>query len=139
LCTPAAIAEACSRARQWKKFTTKSDGSTNSGNISIELEDTNVKQCHDIYDTLRDFVEAGCRSPIDVTNQLQLQIVPQEIINQINQIMAQTQLAQESSDSDKITKAMLLQTMKDQLIKSYVKWLVGQTVSSKMHPTFDSH
>jgi hypothetical protein len=139
LCTPAAIAEGCSRARQWKKFTTKSDGSTISGDIGVYLEDMNVKQCHDIYDTLRDFVEAGCRSPSEVTDQLQLRVVPQEIINQINQITAQTQLVQACTDPEKTPKAMLWQTMKDQLIKSYVKWLVGLIVSLKIRSAIDSH
>ncbi|KAN0122968.1 hypothetical protein V8E51_001294 [Hyaloscypha variabilis] len=121
LSTPGAIAEVYSRARQWKEFTTKPDHSTNSATISNQLEDGNIQQCHDIYADLREFVEAGCRSPLDVRDKLLLRVVPQEIINQINQVMAQTQLAQASSDFDKIPKAMLLQTMKGQLMKSLCK------------------
>jgi hypothetical protein len=133
-CIPVAIAEACSRARQWKEITTKSDGSTNSGNISNQIEDINVKQCHDIYNTLREFVSTGCRDTSYFGDRLQLNAVPQEIRDQIGHIATQTKVISTSTASeDKTSKAMLLQTMKDQLIKLYVKWLVYTlTVSFKL-------
>lgn len=133
-CTPMAIAEACSRARQWKEITTKSDGSTNSGTISNQIEDINVKQCHDIYTVLREFVYTGCRDPSYYEDRLQLNAIPQEIRNQISQIAAQTEaLSASTASDDKTSKMMLLQTMKDQLIKLYMKWLVcSLTVSAKL-------
>ena len=139
LCTPKAIAEACSRARQWKESTTTSDGSKNSGNISNQIEDINVKQCHDVYTVLKEFVNTGCQDSSFYEDQLQLNAVPQEIRDQVSQIAAQTKAVSASTASDgKTSKAMLLQTMKDQLIKLYVKWLVRSlTVSAKLQLSSD--
>lgn len=133
-CTPMAIAEACSRARQWKEITAKSNGSTNSGNISNQIEDINVRQCHNIYTALKEFVYSGCRDPSCYEDRLQLNAVPQEIRDQISQIAAQMMaLSASTASDDKTSKSMLLQTMKDQLIKLYVKWLVRSlTVSAKL-------
>jgi hypothetical protein len=140
LCTPKAIAEACSRARQWKEITTTSDGSTNSRNVSNQIEDINVKQCHDLYTVLKEFVYNGCRDSSFYEDQLQLNAVPQEIRDQISQIAAQTKVVSARTASDnKTSKAMLLQTMRDQLIKLYVKWLVRSlTVSAKLQVSSDS-
>jgi hypothetical protein len=139
LSTPEAITEACSRARQWKEFVAKPAGSTNFGNINNQLEDVNVQICKEIYVTLRQFVENGCQDQVEVMDQLLLRPVPPEITSQIHQIMTQAQLVQEGSDSEKTPNAMMLHTMKDQLMKSCVRWVTSLTVSLKMHARFNSH
>jgi hypothetical protein len=139
LSTPEAITEACSRARQWKEFVAKPAGSTNFGNTSNQLEDVNVQICQEIYVTLRQFVENGCQDQVEVMDQLLLRFVPPEITRQIRQIMTQAQLVQEGSDSEKTSNAMMLHTMKDQLMKSYVRWLTSLTVSLKLHARFNSY
>jgi hypothetical protein len=139
LSTPEAITEACSRARKWKEFVAKPAGSTNFGNINNQLQDVNVQICKEIYVTLRQFVENGCQDQVEVMDQLLLRFVPPEITSQIHQIMTQAQLVQEGSDSEKTPNAMMLHTMKDQLMKSCVRWVTSLTVSLKMHDRFNSH
>ena len=126
--TPKAIADACSHARHWRKFASGAEGMIEFGHVNSQLEDVNVQLCHDLYTEFREFVEGECRSLDDATYQPSLQFLPQEFMNQVKQNAFQIQLMQSSSESDQTAKAMLLQTMKDQLIKSFVKWLTSLEV-----------
>jgi hypothetical protein len=127
--TSEAIAEVCSRARLWKERTTNSDGSTNSGTISNRLQDLILRQWHDMYAILRRYVEDGCESRCDIEEQLLLRFMPQDLINDAKFINAETNSAKKNAGTARDTRAMLLRSMKDQFIKSYVQWLISLTVS----------